>query len=313
MKLRNIYLLCEANYDSIRSLTGQNVTIDNRMGIKVLGWEAARNALLELYDVPSLKMEAQELFDVIPAFYRNSDTFNVSTDEWQKIASKRATLLRTMDDTIDLYKKMGFDTTERIGLDIKLPAFNDFSEFAKYISDIDFVLTKCPFLKEENESLVFENVDVGSTWLTFFVVGSAVAASGSIILNNIAAFIDKCIIIRSHFLTTQKQKADIEAQDRNEQEKEVILNYLQENYKKELDIAIKELEEVTHHAIENKDGDEYGRIEQCFDKMGKLLDKGLQIRSSIDSPSETKALFEPLETKYLAVENALKLLEKKEE
>ena len=313
MKLRNIYLLCEANYDSIRLLTGQNVTIDNRIGIKVSGWGAARNALLELYDVPSLKVDAQKLFNVVPVFCRNSDTFNVSTDEWQKIASKRATLLRTMDDTIDLYKKMGFDTTERIGLDIKLPAFNDFSEFTKYINDIEFVLTKCPFWKEENESLVFENVDVGSTWLTFFVVGSAVAASGSIILNNIAAFIDKCIIIRSHFLTTQKQKADIEAQDRNEQEKEVILNYLQENYKKELDIAIKELEEVTHHAIENKDGDEYGRIEQCFDKMGKLLDKGLQIRSSIDSPSETKALFEPLETKYLAVENALKLLEKKEE
>lgn len=58
---------------------------------------------------------------------------------------------------------------------------------------------------------------------------------------------------------------------------------------------------------------EFGRIEQCFEKMGVLIEKGLQIRASIDSPSETKALFEPLEMKYLEIGNTLKLLEKNKE
>jgi hypothetical protein len=42
-----------------------------------------------------------------------------------------------------------------------------------------------------------------------------------------------------------------------------------------------------------------------------MIDKGLQIRSSIDAPKEVQKLFEPLEMTYLSVDNSLKLLEDK--
>jgi hypothetical protein len=56
-------------------------------------------------------------------------------------------------------------------------------------------------------------------WLTFFVVGTVGLAGGSMLLNNIAAFIDKCIILRSHFLTTQKQKYELEAEKTDKEKK----------------------------------------------------------------------------------------------
>lgn len=313
MKLRNIFVICRDNYNAIKQITGQSVTINNRSGIKITGWNKARSALLKLREVASLTAEVDELINSVPDFYRTQNEFNVNNSEWDKIESAKNTLIRTMDDTIDLYDKMGMNTEERIGLDIKLPDFNDFSEFVKYINDIEFVLNKCPFLQNEDEKLVFENVDIGTTWLTFLVIGGAALTGGSILLNNIAAFVDKCVVIRSHFLTTQKQKLELESAKRSESEKKIISGYLDDLYKRQVDIAIKELEDVTNYPVENKDGDEFGRIEQCFNKMGVLLEKGLQIRSSIDSPKEAQALFEPLEMKYLEISDSLKLLEKKEE
>lgn len=114
-------------------------------------------------------------------------------------------------------------------------------------------------------------------------------------------------------MTTQKQKIELEAEKRNENEKEIISKYIDDSYKKVVDAAIKELEEVTKYSVKNEDGDEIGRIEQCFEKMGILLDKGLQIRASIDSTNEAQALFEPLEMKYLSISDNLKLIEKNED
>lgn len=312
MKLRNIYVICRDNYDSIKHINGQNVTIANRTEIKVSGWDDARNALIRLREVASFMDEADSLIEAVPGLYRNSGTFSVNNDEWNRISSAKSTLIRTMDDTMNLYEKMGMDNEERSGIDIKLPKFNDFSEFVKYLDDIEFVLTKCPFLQDKDEKIEFENVDIGSTWLTFFIAGGVATAGASVLLNNIAAFIDKCIIIRSHFLTTQKQKLELEDEKRDENEKKIISKYIDDSYKKVVDAAIKELEEVTKYPVKNEDGDEIGRIKQCFEKMGILIDKGLQIRASIDSPNETKVLFEPLEMKYLSISENLKLIEANE-
>lgn len=83
-------------------------------------------------------------------------------------------------------------------------------------------------------------------------------------------------------------------------------------YKKEIDAAIEELENLTGHEV--ADADERSRIELAFQKMGELLDKGLQIYSTIDSPKEVKALFDPLEMKYIELGKKIELLvDKKDE
>ena len=311
MKLRNIYVLCKDNVDAIKGLSASTLESNGRQGKRVIEWGKCRSAIECLIKVPALKNECDHLLDTVPSFFITKDTFDISNSEWDKINFKRNMLLRTMEDIIDLCEKMGIETEKRIGLDIKLPQYSDFSEFVSYLNDIEFVFSKCPFLQSDEEKIKFENVDVGSTWLTFAIIGGAVIG-GSIVLNNLAAFIDKCIVIRSHYLTTEKQKHDLEVEIQDANEKAIVLKYIESLYKKEVNNAIKEMEKISNYIVKNTDGDEIKRIEQCFDRMGKLIDKGLQIHSSIDSPSEVKVLFEPIEMKYISISEGLKLLEKNE-
>lgn len=204
MNLRNIYVMCKNNYSVIKNIQGNEITINSRHGIKITDWIVARDVLMELRTVNSLKIEVDSLIEAVPAVYRNKNEFVVDRNEWTDISNAKNRLIRTMEDTMDLYEKMGLNTEERIGIDIKLPKYRDFSEFVQYVNDLEKILTKCPFLQAENEELVFDNVDVGSTWLSFVVVANIAIAGGSVLLNNIAAFVDKCIVLRSHYLTLKK-------------------------------------------------------------------------------------------------------------
>lgn len=310
MKFRNIYILCKENYDAIEKMNSNSISINGRSGIKVSGWGNASYAVTRLMEADIFKKQANLLIESIPVFYRTRDSFEVTNEEWKKIISAKNELLKIMNTVMLIFGETGQMTEERMGLDIKLPKYNDFSEFAEYIRELDFIFTKCPFVQDKEERITFENVDIGSTWLTFFLVGTGTVVGGSILLNNIVAFIDKCIILRSHYLSYQKQKNDLEIEKRNEDEKQTILSYISLTYTKEVDSVIKELETVTGHEV--VDADEQHRIRLSMEKMGFLIDKGLQIYSSIDSPAEVKVLFEPLKMKYIEIGKKIELLEDKE-
>lgn len=312
MKLRDVYILCKQNVQDIEYacldsvIKGDN---EDHTIYVVKGLNLTILAVDRLKKVKCLETQISEFLQAIPYCGVESTKFNKL--QFGRFESERKKLLSSIKCVMILCEMMGLEEKKIIGLDIKLPVTSDFSDFRKYIDDLEFIFTKCPFFKHESESLIFKNVDIGSTWLTLAVIGTGAVTTGSILLNNIAAFIDKCLIIRSHHQTIQKQKFDLEKDESFANDKETIIKYLNRTYKKTVDIAIKELEEITNYRI--VDGDERGRIEQAFERLEKLIDKGLQIYSTIDSPKETKALFEPLEMKYLEINKQLELLEKKDD
>ena len=313
MNLRSVYLLCIKNKTALKNLKATSITISNRVGKRVEGWAECCSAIEELKNVEALKDECLDLLKAVPSFFRSMDTFDILESEWVKISDERNYLYRTVIDIVDLCEKMGISESGECGLDIKLPHYSDFTEFVKYVNDINFIFSKCPFLSCDDEKLEFRNVDVGSTWLTFAITGAVVIGGTSVLLNNIAAFIDKCIVVLSHYLSTEKQKVDLEKQERSESEKEVILKYIENLYANEVETAIAELEKSTGYTVENQDGDERMRIIQCIERMGNLIEKGLQIYAAIDSSEENKVLFQPLEMKYIEYQKNLKLLESKDE
>jgi len=209
---------------------------------------------------------------------------------------------------ISLYEFIEKRDANSIGLDIKIPETDDITELKKFIDGLEFIFTKCPFFQNNKESLKLQAVDNGSIWLIFGVVGVSVAA-GSVLLNNIVAFIDKCFVVKSHKLTCEMQKQHIENEEMEQNEKHELLKSVDKLYKIGVKNVIKELEVGTGYQIQ--DGDEMGRVEQSFDRMIKMLDQGLQIYSSIDSPEEVKALFKPLEMQYLSIAKGLERIEEK--
>lgn len=315
MKLRSIYLICKENYDIIANFSAVELrtTEPLRKMYRVSNWLSYISRLLKLSEIDILKNRCEKVINAIPEWYINENEFNLSNIDWERVKNFNNDIAKEMKVIIKLYNSMGLSTDEKIGIDIKIPPCNELSEYVSYVSELDFIFSKCPFLQSDNEKWIFDNVDVGSDWITLLVEFVGVATGVSVLLKNLAVFLDKCVIIRSHYLDTVKQKAELEKEEKDEEKKKNIIEYIERLYQKEVEKAINELEEVSGYKVENNDGDEKGRIKETFNRMGKLIDKGLQIYSTIDAPKEAQILFEPLEEKYENIEDKLKFLEKKED
>ena len=305
MKFKDIYVICKKNYDNISTC---KLVVDEEMR------ECYFHNENRMYDILSELAGIEYLRFSVECFKKEEtklDGFDFGTrPNTDKYEIAKAELLSKMKAIINIYESLGLSQEETIGIDVKLPVTGDFSDFKKVIDDLEFIFTKCPFFGSKTENLRFDGLDIGSTWLTFAITGTSVLVTGSILLNNIAAFIDKCIALKSHRLTIQQQKEEIEKSRREQKEKEEIITYLDRVFKIQVENAIKELEEIAEYEL--SDGDEKGRVVQSFEKLEKLIDKGLQIYSTIDSPPEVKLLFKPLEMKYLSIVEELEAIEKKD-
>lgn len=309
MRLRSIYVLCRDNLGIIDDLNGTTVS-NNTAYTQVSNWSNVANIINnKLLSIKYLEEYATDLIQSIPEIYRAQDSFKVKNAEWNNISNAKRLLRDSMIDVINLYESMGLDSEESTGIDIQLPKCNDFSDFKKYIDELDFILYKCPFFVSKEEALKFETVDVGSMWLSFVIVGTGIVTT-SILANNIAAFIDKCLIIRSHKKTIEEQEISLKAMEMDNSLRETTIKGLKKLYEAQVNILINELESET--GIKLKDGEERGRVIQTIEKMNGLLDKGLQIYSALDSPDEVKSLFEPIEMKYLSMAENIKLLDNKD-
>lgn len=309
MRLKNIYVTCKDYIDNIEDISGAT-SASNASYTVVSGWKSFLDSYNTIINVDCIKEDIEALLECVPSIYRHQHSFTVTNAEWNRIKQAKDKLFNSMNSIIKLYESMGLCIEEETGIDIKLPQCNDFAEFKKNIEDLEFVLYKCPFFKIQDEELKFKSFDVGSMWL-YFAIGGATLVGTSVLLNNIASFIDKCIIIKSHATTLKQQKILLQSMEMENAEKQSIINGLDALYKAQVKAEIDKLAKETNIKLEN--GEEIGYAEQSMERAKNLLDKGLEIYATIDSPQEVKALFGPIEMKYLSMAEEIKLLEKKEE
>lgn len=316
MRLLDIYRICKENYDFVR---------EARQKDRIQSADDFYETIMHITEkFDGIEYFNQEIRDLNKVKDLNCDNVNFLLNDQNiekflnlngeiiyigKIFTVIDNLLNKIGSILNICESIGLQTDGAMGLDIKLPESKNFSDLRKTIDDLEFIFTKCPFFQDEKETLQFQGVDIGSAWLIFFVAGVG-AAGASVLLNNIATFIDKCFIVYSHKLTTDRQKQEIRKAALEEKAKEDLLKSIDRIYKVQVNNAINELEEELNYKI--ADGEERGRAEQCMMKLEKLLNQGLQMYASIDTAPEAKALFEPLKTKYLSIENKLKAIGKKE-
>ena len=192
------------------------------------------------------------------------------------------------------------------GIDVKIPKCNSLKEYMDYLKEIEFIFTQCPYLLSKDEEIKFNNVDVGSQWLSFFLISSGTFG----ILNNLAKLVNKAVAIKSNILFYKQQEEQLEAMrlknevgeetiDVFKKMKQTVLN----NYVSDLETELGELQ----------DGEERGKVEKTLEKMVMLIDKGVEIYSSIETPNEIKMLFPENKDNPILPDNIVKLLEKKED
>lgn len=304
MRLYNVYYTCKASLNGLKELKGETLA----GGIKRLnGWHISKDALELLFTIDFIKDDAQKLYNILSPIDREKQrpdigvaTFNEFTPLYQKLISK-------LEAVIDMYESMrsGFSYP---GIDIKIPTCNSLKEYIKILDDIDFILTQCPYMKNENEEIRYKGTDVGSEWITFAIIASSAISTSFIILNNLASLMNKAIQITSNKKVLDMQDEMLKTmQSKNEATQETI-----DTFKKMKEITYKRyVDELQNELGLLENGEEEGKVAKSLEKLSNLINKGVEIHTSIETPEEIKVLFPFVEPQPSLPDRLLKYIEDK--
>lgn len=305
MRLYNIYYVCKSCLDALENVKSREQRIGSSLsGYYIDGWRDCDIALNELYKISCLQEYVENTYNSLNIIQKAQATPSVSVDAGRKFMNELGNLHNSVKTIIRLYDSMEIGES-KVGIDVKIPKCESLKDYMNYLKDIDFVFTQCPYLLDSEEEIKFNNVDVGSQWLSFFV-----ATAGTFgILNNLAKLVEKTISIKSSILALKQQEEMLETLKLKKEATEETIGVFKkmkritmEGYVKELEADIGEL----------KDGEERGKVEKTLEKMATLIDKGVEIYASIETPNEVKALFPANENNPILPNNIIKLLESKD-
>lgn len=305
MRLYNIYYLCK-NLIGI-FLKDRIETKKVNMEYVINNWDEYKTALQSVRKIPLFTNLADDIYNTIPVFVRENSRPEIDQNTKIKFCKKNDCIIYKMSAIISLYESMDLQKNKN-GIDVKIPTCKDLEDYICYLKELNFIFTQCPYLLCENEKIQFSNVDVGSNWLSFLIEISSGATLTYYIINNIATLLDKALILKSHYLNIKSQKEALKIANKKTEltnEELDIFKTLKKHYTDEI---ISQLEEEIEPL---NDGEERGKVEKSLEKLATLLDKGVEIYASLDSPKDVQVLFPELgETKRLP-EDILKFLEDK--
>lgn len=306
MRLYNIYYVCASclpSLDKVKTLEIKNGSAVT--GVKIQQWGECKLALNELHKISCLRTYVDNTFGILNDIEKDQEMPSVSPDRGRRFMNELRNLRHSVKTVIRLYESMDIGKSQ-IGIDVKIPKCESLKEYMDYLKEIDFIFTQCPYLLSNEEEIKFNNVDVGSQWLSFFI-----AASGTFyILNNLGALVNMAIAIKSNLLLLKQQEEQVKAMQLKGEVMEETVDVFKQMKQKVLDDSVSDLEAEIG---ELKDGEERGKVGKTLEKMVVLMDKGVEIYSSIQTPNEVKALFPANENNPILPDNIVKLLEKKED
>lgn len=185
------------------------------------------------------------------------------------------------------------------GFDVKLPPNATLRDFSVLIKNLDSIFSQCPLFRKDDGQITYSGVDVGSTWLTFTVVG----VGAIYILKKLAEFTDKCFIIRSHWLTCKQQEESLQSLKLSND----ILNELKNKNQAILDIAKEQVLNELAASNDIIDPEDNERLKYAMNVFIEQINKGMEIYACVGAPQEIKAIFPAIEIQALS-DTSLKML-----
>ena len=304
MRLYNIYYTCKVALNGLNQI--KIGTLENRTK-KINNWSTIKEFLELLLNIDFIKDDAQKLYNVLSPLDREKSSPIIGDSTYNNFIVLYKTLISKLESVVDLYESMK-EGTSQVGIDIKIPPCSSLKEYIKVLNDIDFIFTQCPYLINEEEEIKYKGVDVGSDWVTFAIITSVAISSGFIILNNLASIINKAIALLSNKKILDMQAETLETMCmKNEATQETL-----DVFKKMKEITYKKyVDELQEELGKLENGEEEGKVSKSLEKLANLLDKGVEIHTSIETPKEIKVLFPYAETQQSLSDNLLKYIEDK--
>lgn len=261
-------------------------------------------ALVELLEPLRPFPEIEEQIEII---YSTHDTFYkgvvgpLTSGEWKKICSatqKIKSSLLTMKSTCEALD-LELDSS---GFDIKLPPNISLAELSECTKALNNVFLQCPLLHNGNEEIKLRGVDVGSMWLTFTII-SVGSATFFYVVNNLAAMVDKIIVIREH-LAVLKQQEELARQTglKNEAFQSIV-----EANKAITKTLVRNAAEELAAKNDITTPDDIEHIRGSLDMLKEWMDKGMEVYAAVGAPKDVKSAFPLLEKQALPNFEAKKL------
>ena len=308
MRLYNIYYICCACKDKIDKnvrIKAERDSLNQVIGYRIEDWRELKEVLRQLNTIPFMQDTVQRLYSTVDPLDRDKEQPIISSQRKDKFNTYFGELKISLETVQNLYESLNIGDSH-IGVDVKIPKCDSLKEYMDYLKEIEFIFTQCPYLLSTEEEIRFNNVDVGSQWLSFFLVTSGTFG----ILNNLAKLVNKAVAIKSNILVCKQQEEQVKTMQLKNEVGEEVFDVFKKLKQNVLSNSVAELEAELG---ELQDGEERGKVEKMLEKMVTLIDKGVEIYSSIETPNEIKVLFPANEDNPILPDNIVKLLEKKED
>ncbi len=304
MRLYNVYYICKAALNGLNQIKDESLQTGAK---RLIGWNIGKQALESLFNIDFIKDDAQKLYNILSPIDREKQNPDIGSTTFNEFVPLYKNLRAKLESVVDLYESMR-DGVSQPGIDIKVPSCNSLKEYIKVLNDIDFVFTQCPYLKDENEEIKYKGTDVGSDWITFAIIMSSTVSTGFIILKNLSFLMDKAISLMSNKKVLDMQE---ETYKMMLQKNEITQSTI-DAFNKMKEITYKTYVDELQDKLGNlKDGDEEGRVSKSLEKLATLIDKGVEIHTSIETPKEIKVLFPFVEPQQSLPDGLLKYIEDK--
>lgn len=303
MRLYNIFYICKVCLPKIKAssvLEIPNVTNEYR----VSNWGDCKQALDEIGKLSCFK-------DHVYGLYSLMDSYNIRQEEARIPREVKTIFEKTLlqisssvEAVVELHNML--ETGDAgCGIDIKIPKCNSLKEYIGYLKEIDFIFSQCPYLLHHEEEIKFDNVDVGSQWLAFVVIGTTGAFY---ILNSFAKLIAKAIEIKSNILVCKQQEENLEEMRQKNEVGQEVIDAFKKLKQMDMDKCVEDLEKDIGELNDNEERD---KVKRSIESLVYMMEKGVEIYSSIETPKEIKALFPFQKDTVVLPDNILKLIEDK--
>lgn len=303
MRLYNIYYVCKYTISDLEKVKTSSVSTASGIYYSIENWDLLKNVIDRLCSVECLKNSAIQLFNTVPIPEQDKEIAKISSGSFSNFQNRLSALKTRVYTIIDLYECMNLGEA-KVGLEIKIPQTESFSEYIDILKDLKFIFEQCPYCRIKDERLEFSGTDVGSTWLTFALISEGTYR----LLNNIGKLVDKAIGIKSHFVTLKMQEEELEAMGAKQQIARETIEIFEQmkklTYKKYVLELVEEIEPTS-------DAEEDSKVEKSLEKLANLIDKGVEIYTSIETPKEVKAVFPVSDKQNILPDSLMKYLEDK--
>lgn len=292
MRLQEIYCICEnAQNHWCEPTFEEKRGAGNTIYYRLSNADSVRAILNELEPIISFSDNIETIRQTSIGFKQPTADINLDQQAKNKLIAEYRQLLSKVLTVVKLFESVNYCKSEN-GIDIKMPPQISLSDLSKCTKDLNTIFSTCPLFTQKDSTITLSAVDVGSIWLSFVIGGTAI----TLVAKMIAELVDKAIIIRSHYLSTKEQAEKIRSL-------EIANDLLEEQAKINKEIGKKLLDKVsnelaTEHNI--SDPEDIGRLKNSIQLLSDWMSRGMEIYSSVESPSETKAVFPPIEKQTLS-------------